>query len=132
MVKVANNNIDGAMQDGAPQGDVIYDPTTVAGHPVEEPKFRYSKYSVSGMTQEKAIDKVDNFRQAGEFYRSLSKHEQDDLIKNLSADLGQVKSDKIKDTMLSHFYQADKDYGTRLAAAVGVDIRTVERMSSSN
>jgi catalase len=132
LVKVANNNIDGAMQDGAPQGDVNYEPTTVAGHPVQEPKFRYSQYSVSGMTQEKAIDKQDNFRQAGEFYRSLSKHEQDDLIKNLASDLSQVKSDKIKDTMLSHFYKADKDYGTRLAAAVGVDIHSVERMSSSN
>ncbi len=132
LVKVANNNIDGAMQDGAPQGDVNYEPTTVAGHPVQEPKFRYSQYSVSGMTQEKAIDKQDNFRQAGEFYRSLSKHEQDDLIKNLASDLGQVKSDKIKDTMLSHFYKADKDYGTRLAAAVGVDIRSAERMHSRN
>src|SRR5258708_33852737 len=90
LVKVANNNIDGAMQDGAPQGDVNYEPTTVAGHPVQELKFRYSQYSVSGMTQEKAIDKQDNFRQAGEFYRPLSKHETDDLIKNMASDLGQA------------------------------------------
>jgi hypothetical protein len=34
--------------------------------------------------------------------------------------------------MVNHFYQADKDYGTRLAAAVGVDIRSAERMHSSN
>src|SRR6266481_2814281 len=113
---------------GTPQGDVNYEPTTVAGHPVQEPKFRYSQYSVSGMTQEKPIDKQDNFRQAGEFYRALDKHEQDDLIKNLAADLGQIKSMQIKETMVSHFYQADKDYGTRLAGAVGVDIKSVEKM----
>src|SRR5712671_5660173 len=132
LARVANNNIDGAMQDGTPQGDVNYEPTTVAGHPVQQPQFRYSQYAVTGVTQEKAIDKVDNFRQAGEFYRALSKHEQDDLIKNLAADLGQVKSMQIKEAMVSHFYQADKDYGTRLAGAVGVDIRSAERMHSSN
>jgi catalase len=32
--------------------------------------------------------------------------------------------------MVSHFYQADKDYGTRLAAAVGVDIKPVERTTT--
>jgi catalase len=31
--------------------------------------------------------------------------------------------------MVSHFYQADKDYGTRLAAAVGVDVKDVQAMS---
>jgi catalase len=131
-VQVANNNIDGAMQDGTPQGDVNYEPTTVAGNPVQQPDFRYSQYAVTGVTQEKPIAKVDNFRQAGEFYRTLSKHEQDDLIKNMASDLGQVKSDQIKETMVNHFYQADKDYGTRLAAAVGVDIRSAERVHSSN
>jgi len=130
LVQVANNNIDGAMQDGTAENDVNYEPTTVAGNPVQQPQFRYSQYSVSGMTQEKPIDKVDNFRQAGEFYRALSKHEQDDLIKNLAADLGQVKSMQIRETMVSHFYQADKDYGTRLAHAVGVDVKEVETMGS--
>jgi catalase len=132
LVPVANNNIDGAMQDGTPQGDINYEPTTVAGNPVQQPQFRYSQYSVTGMTQEKPIDKQDNFRQAGDFYRALDKHEQDDLIKDMAADLGQVKSMQIKETMVSHFYQADRDYGTRLASAVGVDIKSVERMSSSN
>ncbi len=132
LARVANNNIDGAMQDGTPQGDVNYEPTTAPGNPVQQPDFRYSQYAVTGMTQQKPIDKLDNFRQAGEFYRALSKHEQDDLIKNLSADLGQVKSVQIKEAMVSHFYRADKVYGTRLAAAVGVDIKSVEKMTSVN
>jgi catalase len=34
--------------------------------------------------------------------------------------------------MVSHFYQADKDYGTRLAGAIGVDIKSVEKMTSVN
>ena len=39
---------------------------------------------------------------------------------------------QIKEAMVSHFYQADKDYGTRLAAAVGVDIKSVEKMTAVN
>ncbi len=97
--------------------------------PAEQSQYRYSQYPVSGLTQQKAIDKQDNFRQAGEFYRSLDKHEQDDLIKNLAADLRQIKNVDIKRAMVSHFYQADKDYGTRLAAAVGVDVKDVQAMS---
>ena len=132
LVPVANNNIDGAMQSAQRKGDVNYEPTTVAGNPTQEPQFRYSSYAVTGMTQQKPIDKQNNFRQAGEFYRALSKHEQDDLIKNLAADLGQVKSMQIKEAMVSHFYKADKDYGTRLAAAVGVDVKSIEKMTSAH
>jgi catalase len=132
LVPVNNNNIDGAMQSAPRLGDVNFEPTAVPGNPVQEPQFRYSQYAVTGTTQQRAIDKQDNFRQAGEFYRALGKHEQDDLIKNLSADLGQVKSMPIKEAMVSHFYRADKDYGTRLAAAVGVDIKSVEKMTSGN
>jgi catalase len=127
LVQVADNNIDGTMQSIAHEGDVNYEPTTLAGNPVEQPAFRYSQYPVSGTTQQKAIDTQDNFRQAGEFYRTLDKHEQDDLIKNLAADLGQVRNKQITETMVSYFYRADKDYGSRLAKAVGVDVTAVER-----
>ena len=130
LVAVNNNNSDGAMQIVERKGDVNYEPTSADKTPVEQPQFRYSQYAVTGPTQQKAIDKQDNFRQAGEFYRSLPKSEQDDLIKNLAADLGQVKSAEIKRRMVSHFYQADKDYGTRLAHAVGVDVKEVETMGS--
>ncbi|HVJ56029.1 MAG TPA: catalase [Aliidongia sp.] len=132
LVPVHDNNIDGAMQSVSRQGDVNYEPTSVAGQPAEQPSFRYSQYAVSGTTQQKPIDKQDNFREAGEFYRSLSKHEQEDLIKNMAADLGQVKNIQIKQAMVGHFYQADKDYGTRLAKAVDVDIQSVEKAASSN
>ncbi|MDB5365309.1 MAG: katB [Rhodospirillales bacterium] len=131
LVQVSNNNIDGTMQSAPRQGDVNYEPTTVAGNPAQESKFSYSQYAVTGMTQQKAIDKQDNFRQAGEFYRALSQHERDDLIKNLANDLGQVKSMQIKEAMVSHFYQADKDYGTRLGAAVGVDVKSIDNKMTS-
>jgi catalase len=128
LVAVSNNNIDGSMQSVARRGDVNYEPTSAANTPAEQPAYRFSQYPVSGQTQQKAIDKQDNFRQAGEFYRALDKHEQDDLVKNLAADLIQVKSIETRRAMVSHFYEADQNYGTRLAAAVGVDIKDVHAM----
>ena len=132
VVPVNDNNIDGAMQSAARPGEVNYEPTSVSGQPAEQPAFRYSQYTTGGTTQQKPIDKTDNFQQAGDFYRSLGKQEQDDLIKNLAADLGQVKDEQIKDTMVSHFYLADKDYGTQLAKAVNADLQAVQKLSSSN
>jgi catalase len=128
LIAVSNDNIDGAMQSAERKGDVNYEPTSAANTPAEQPSYRYSQYPVGGLTQQKPIDKQDNFRQAGEFYRALDKHEQDDLIKNLAADLIQVKSVDTKRAMVSHFYQADQDYGTRLAVAVGVSVKDVQAM----
>ena len=132
LAQVNDNNIDGAMQSAARPGEVNYEPTSAASQPAEQPAFRYSQYPTAGTTQQKPIDKTSNFQQAGDFYRALSKHEQDDLIKNLAVDLGQVKDQQIKDTMVSHFYQVDKDYGTQLAKAVNADLQAVEKMSSNN
>jgi catalase len=126
-IPVSNNNIDGAMQFLPQQGDVNYEPNNSPTQPVEQTEYRYSQYAVSGETQQRKIDKEDNFREAGEFYRSLSKHDQDDLIKNLAADLGVVTNPEIRKTMVSHFYQADRDYGTRLAKLVNVDIASLGR-----
>jgi catalase len=109
------------------QGEVNYEPNNSPTLPVEQTEYRYSQYPVSGVTQQRKVDKEDNFRQAGEFYRSLSKHDQDNLIKNLASDLGAVTNPEIRRTMVSHFYQADADYGTRLAKLVNVDVASLQR-----
>jgi catalase len=131
LVQVANNNQDGAMQSALRTGDVNYDPTNAAGNPAEQPDYRYSQYKVEGLTQTRPIDKQDNFRQAGDYYRKLSKADQDDLIKNLAADLVQMKNEPAKDLFISHFYRADKDYGTRLAAAAKADLATVAKLAAN-
>jgi len=126
-IPVSNNNIDGAMQSIPQRGDVNYEPNNSPTLPKEQTGFRYSQYPVSGETQQRKVDKGGDFRQAGEFYRGLSKQEQDHLIKNLAADLGAVTNAEIRKVMVSHFYQADPDYGTRLAKLVNVDIESVRR-----
>ncbi|RBH44338.1 catalase, partial [Pseudomonas sp. MWU13-2860] len=77
-----------------------------------------------------AIAKTLNFQQAGEFYRSLSAQDQADLIRNLSGDLAKVRNVETSDIMLSHFYKADCQYGERLAKALKVEVKEIERRAA--
>jgi catalase len=64
--------------------------------------------------------------QAGEYYRSLSEQDKADLVTALSADLNHVSHEANKYVMLSYFYKADADYGTRLAKATKADVTRVK------
>ncbi|HHT8990335.1 TPA: catalase-related domain-containing protein, partial [Burkholderia cenocepacia] len=81
-------------------------------------------------TQQEAIRKKLPFRQAGEYYRSLSQQDKDDLVTALSGDLGQVKNAQNQYAMLSYFYKADADYGTRLAQAVHANVQHVQSLAA--
>lgn len=66
------------------------------------------------------LSKPNNYKQAGEFYRSLGEVDRQHLIYNLTLDLSQVKNPVIVHKMIAHFTQADQDYGQRLAKALRV------------
>jgi len=120
LVKVANHQQDGQGNIDGRKGTVNYQPSRLAPL-VEDPNARSSSLPLSGATQQEIIAKTLNFRQAGEFYRSLSQQDRDDLIANLSGDLKRVTNVETRQTMLSHFWKADADYGKRLVLAVGDD-----------
>ena len=125
-VAVVNNNQDGQLADRDRKSNVNYFPsakapkaTAVAYRPVAEP--------LAGVAEARPISKTDVFSQAGIFYRSLNAADKADLIVNLSGDLGQVADARTRTMMVSYFYQADKDYGTRLAAKVNTPLGDVIR-----
>ncbi|MBL1705045.1 catalase, partial [Klebsiella pneumoniae] len=62
-----------------------------------------------------------DFKQAGERYRSFSKEEQDNLIANLTNDLKDV-NERTKLLAVCNFFRADQEYGMRLAQSLNVDI----------
>ena len=127
---VLNGNQDGAANFGATATDVNYQPSR--RFPMSEnAQAKYSSLPLNGTTQQARIQRTVNFRQAGEFYRSLDATAKKNLIANLAGDLGQVSDATTKTTMLAHFYKADADYGTRLAQAVKGDIAQVRRVSES-
>ena len=98
---------------------------------VEDPNARSSNLPLTGTTQQQRITKTLNFRQAGEFYRSLSSQDRDDLIVNLSGDLKRVQNVETRETMLSHFWKADADYGKRLVKAVGGDAAKIAALAAA-
>lgn len=129
-VAVNSNNQDGALNSGARTGAVNYEPSRLEPKP-QNPANRSSNLPFAGTTQQAGIQKTLNFRQAGEFYRSLSKEGRANLVRNLAADLGRVTHAETRDIMLSHFYKADADYGQAITAAVKGDLATVKRRAAA-
>jgi len=128
-VAVANGGQDGAMSFAPRKGDVNYQPSRRddPGAYRDDAAYRASAYPVSGLAQQKAISKIAPFLQAGIFYRRLDEDQKANLIKNLAGDLNAVADPTIKEIMVSHFYAADADYGTRLATATRTDLAAVRQ-----
>ncbi|MDK2776948.1 MAG: catalase [Pseudomonadota bacterium] len=128
-VAVNNWNQDGAGNYGQQTSDVNYQPSRREPRS-EDTSARWAETPLSGTYQQQAIDKTLPFAQAGWFYRDfLNADERTNLIENLSSALNEVKDRETVYIMLSYFYRADKDYGTRLAEAVKADIKKVKKMS---
>ncbi len=126
MVPVFTNNQHGAMNMGVVQTvdpHVNYEPSMVAPLPASD-HTRVVGMTLTGPTQQIAIAKQNPYGQAGDFYRALNPGDRDNLVRNLAADLGQVKSAEIRARMIHHFKQADEEYGRRLEAAIGAMART--------
>ena len=99
--------------------DVNYQPSNKASF-ADDSEFKQSETNLSNVTiTQKKISKTNDFAQAGDFYRSLTKKEQDNLIKNLCGDLGQVTDKEIQKKMITFFYRADSNYGMRVAEKLG-------------
>jgi catalase len=129
VVPVISEDQDGTMNGSGRKGETNYEPSGIS-ETAEEPRAKSLRVPLSGTTQQQAIAKTRNFAQAGEYYRSLSEQDKADLITALSADLNHVKNQANKYAMLSHFYKADPDYGSRLARATGSDLAQVKRAAA--
>ena len=129
-VAVNVNNQDGELNTGARNGMVNYEPSRLAPKP-QDAGLRYSSLPLAGSTQQARIAKTLNFRQAGEFYRSLPKQAQANLVANLVGDLGKVKDETTRYTMLSYFYKADSQYGTAVVQAMKANTERVQRLAAA-
>lgn len=127
-VAVNNANQDGAMNLGATNSSVNYQPSRL--QPREESRHaRYSQLPLAGTTQQAKIQREQNFKQAGDLYRSYSQKEQRDLIDSLGGALAPV-DDESKHLMLSYFYKADSDYGTGLTKVAKGDLTRVKQLAA--
>jgi catalase len=120
-VPVNNNQRDGAMQyapDGG--GTVNYEPNTLAGGmPNEAPAYPTSQTHIEGNMIRRKISLTNDFEQAGERYRSLSKVEQDHLVDNIVDSLSAAKK-PIQKRMMGNLTKADPGFGKRVAKGLNL------------
>ena len=120
--------LDGAMNGGASNSGVNYQPSRL--QPREETQTaRYSQSALAGNTQQAKITREQNFKQAGDLYRSYTKKEQQDLIDNFGGSLA-TTDDESKHIILSFLYKADPEYGTGVTKAAKGDLSRVKALAA--
>ena len=127
-VTVNNGNQDGAMNLGHTTSGVNYQPSRLLAR--EEPQAaRYSEMPLSGTTQQAKIQREQNFKQAGDLYRSFSKKERQDLIESFGGSLA-TTDDESKHIILSFLYKADPEYGTGVTKVAKGDLSRVKALAA--
>lgn len=121
-------NQDGAMNAGQTTSGVNYQPSRLQPRS-EQTNARYVETPLSGTTQQAKIQREQNFKQAGELFRSYSTKERKDLIDSLGEALA-ITDEESRYIMLSYFYKADSEYGTGLAKVAKADVQRVREMAS--
>lgn len=126
--KVAINNVnqDGAMNMGAKSSGVNYEPSRVYPR-LQDETARYSEQKLSGHTQQASIRREQNFKQAGDLYRSFSHKERKDLVENFGASLAGADTTS-KHLILAFLYKADPQYGTSVTEAANGNLMLVKQM----
>ena len=111
---------------GATKG---YSPNSIGEWGVGTAKYMYSACDGVSDRYNQYDDVTDDcFYQPGNLYRLMSEDKRKLLIENTVSDMKTV-TDNIKYRHASHCYLADKDYGMRLALAMGLDIGKIEELS---
>lgn len=122
----ASNQRDGQMTyyvDGMDAGanpHVNYEPSNMQGSP-KEAQLSGKPHTpwVQGNLVRQAIDRENNYAQAGDRYRTFEDWERDDLISNLVGGLSQCERD-CQEHIVWHLTQCDEDYGRRVAEGLGL------------
>ena len=118
MIEVNNSQRDGAMQLGKFTGPVNYEPSTIAGgSPVEARAGTPYVLRVEGEVTRHKISKTNDFQQAGQKYRSLSKMDREHLVDNLAADLAHIDK-SIQQRVIENLTKADAELGKSVATVL--------------
>jgi len=108
---VNNNQRDGAMQSGEFSGPVNYEPSSlIRDVPKEAPTSTPREYQMEGKVTRQKISITNDFAQAGERYRSLSKIDQEHLVDNLITDLMHIDK-PIQQRVAENLTKADPQLG---------------------
>ncbi len=104
--------------------EVNYEPNGKNG-PTEDHSARVHGDKVEGNIGNYEPYDADNFSAAGALYNVMSAEEKQRLVKTIKENLGVVEDHQVKVLETKQFYQADPDYGTRVAKALGLDLKEI-------
>ena len=122
--EVHNYERDGFMSQGQ-DGSVNYEPNCKGG-PVEDNDARMHGDAVQGQTEYSHPYDKDYYSAAGRLYRLMSPEEKDRLIQTIKNTLGSVDDQEIQVLETRQFYQADPEYGQRVAEALGLSMDQIK------
>ena len=130
-VPMSNYQRDGYMRfDANGEGGPNYYPNTFGG-PEPDPQAAEPPFEVSGMAARHAYSHPnDDFVQAGDLYRKvMTDQDRDHLVGNIVSHLGSAQK-RIQMRQTAVFYKADREYGTRVAKGLELDVKDVERLAA--
>ncbi|UQS84247.1 catalase [Bombilactobacillus thymidiniphilus] len=120
---VHNYERDGLMSQGQ-DASVNYEPNSYDG-PKEDRAASIHGDEVSGRISESRPYDKDYYTAAGKLYHVMTAPEQERLIQTIANNFETVQKDEIKILATRQFYQADHEYGERVAGAAGLDMKDI-------
>lgn len=100
---------------------VNYEPSSLGGLAEAEPNGKPYEPMISGKLTRSKLSRTNDYKQAGERYRTMPDWERDDLVLNLVTLLGQCER-HIQERMIGLFLKCDQDYGRRVAEGLGIEV----------
>ncbi|WP_136420043.1 catalase [Herbaspirillum sp. ST 5-3] len=118
------NQRDGQMaygvDDSGANRHINYEPSMLGGvQEAPKPEKEYHQWVEGHLGRYQTSRTADDYKQAGDRYRSFEDWEREDLIANISDDLKQCP-EPIQLRMVWHLWHCDHDFGTRVAQAAGI------------
>jgi catalase len=135
--RVATNQRDGQMayhvDGGGENPHVNYEPSITGGlregtYPTEDEQGP----EITGRLTRKRIPRTNDYIQAGQRYLLMEEWEQDDLVNNLVALIGQATRE-VQERMVWHFFLCEDELGSRVGGGLGIsadDVRTLPPLAS--
>ncbi|KPL81363.1 catalase [Herpetosiphon geysericola] len=124
--RVSTYHRDGQMRfDNNGGGSVNYEPNSFGG-PVENQRYAEPPLKISGDADRyNHRDGNDDYTQPGNLFRLMNADQQQQLFNNIAAAMQGVP-EFIQLRQIGHFLKADPAYGRGVAAALGLDISSLE------
>jgi catalase len=120
----ANHQRDAHMQMAQPVGRVAYEPNSLSDNSPRETPTAFHSAAVAETGEKgriRAESFADHYSQARQFYLSQTAYEQAHIASALVFELSKVEHPHIREAMVGHLINIEKDLAKRVAAGLGFD-----------